>query len=68
MACGTAMGYQDWMKDLRMSTSLSQKTAAERTDVKGIYLVKGIIDMPFQIVMTSEIEGEECRNNLYSYV
>ena len=31
----------------------------EKTDVKGIYLVKGIIDMPFQIVMTSEIEGAE---------
>ena len=31
----------------------------EKTDVKGIYLVKGIIDMPFQIVMTNEIEGDE---------
>ena len=31
----------------------------EKTDVKGIYLVKGITDMPFQIVMTSEIEGAE---------
>ena len=31
----------------------------EKTDVKGIYLVKGILDMPFQIVMTSEIEGAE---------
>lgn len=62
------MDYLDRIRDLRMSASLSQKATAERTDVKGIYLVKGIIDMPFQIVMTSEIEGEECRNNLYSYV
>ena len=31
----------------------------EKTDVKGIYLVKGILDMPFQIVMTNEIEGDE---------
>ena len=30
----------------------------EETDVKGIYLVKGIVDMPFQIVMTSELEGD----------
>ena len=31
----------------------------EKTDVNGIYFVKGILDMPFQIVMTNEIEGDE---------
>ena len=31
----------------------------KKTDVAGIYLVKGIADIPFQIVMTGELEGEE---------
>ena len=30
-----------------------------RGTVKGIYHIKGIIDLPFQIVITSELEGEE---------
>ena len=46
-------------KDDKTFKELENAGQLEETDVKGIYLVKGILDMPFQIVMTSEIEGVE---------
>ena len=46
-------------KDDAAFRDLEKEGKLEKTDVKGIYLVKGIIDMPFQIVMTGEIEGKE---------
>ena len=42
---------------------LFKKMEADKTLVKsdtpGIYYVKGIVDLPFQIVITSELQGEE---------
>ena len=46
-------------KDDKAFKEMEKAGQLEETDVKGIYLVKGILDMPYQIVMTSEIEGEE---------
>ena len=46
-------------KDNKAFKEMEKAGQLEKTDVKGIYLVKGILDMPYQIVMTSEIEGRE---------
>ena len=45
-------------KDDTAFAEMERAGQLEKTDAAGVYLVKGIIDMPFQIVMTGELEGE----------
>ena len=46
-------------KDNETFEILEKSGQLEKTDVEGIYRVKDILDMPFQIVMTNELKGAE---------
>ena len=46
------------MKTPELFREMEKKGSLEKDDVPGIYHVKGITDLPFQIVITSELEGE----------
>ena len=46
-------------KNAKLFKSMETAGTLVKTEVSGIYQVVGITDLPFQIVITSELEGEE---------
>lgn len=46
-------------KPEKLFREMAEKGHLTEDAIKGIYHVKGIIDLPFQIVITSELEGPE---------
>ena len=46
-------------KPVKLFRKLKQKGQLENGETAGIYYVTGMIDVPFQIVITGELEGEE---------
>ena len=46
-------------KNVKLFSKMEQEGTLFKSDVSGIYYVKGLTDLPFQIVITSELQGVE---------
>ena len=46
-------------KNVKLFSKMEQEGALIKSDVPGVYYVKGLTDLPFQIVITDELQGEE---------
>ena len=47
------------VKNTELFDEMEKKGALVRNEISGIYYVKGYTDLPFQIIITSELKGEE---------
>lgn len=47
------------VKNPELFAKMEQEGTLVRDDVSGIYHVNGIVDLPFQIIITGELEGDE---------
>ena len=47
------------VKNPELFAKMAQEGKLVRDDVPGIYHVNGIVDLPFQIIITGELEGDE---------
>lgn len=47
------------VKNPELFAKMEQEGKLVRDDVSGIYHVNGIVDLPFQIIITGELEGDE---------